>query len=103
MAFEDDPDGREPLAALDGGAEALKQGEPLSLVVLCAAGIDAALALGGVEGLRLPELHGVDGLDVVVPIEQDGAAGGVGGTLGEDERRFGTVAADEFGGETERA
>lgn len=102
LSLEDNSNGRELFATLDGGAEALKQGEPLSLVVLRAAGIDAALALGGVERLCLPKVDGVNGLDVVVPIEQDRTAGVIGGAFGQDEWGFGTVAVDELSGEAER-
>ena len=103
LALEDDADGGETLAVLDGGAETLEEGEPLALVVLRAAGVDAAVALGGLEGRGLPEVDGVDGLDVVVAVEEDGAAGGVGGTFGEDQRGLGAVAADELGGEAQGA
>ena len=103
LPLEDDADGREARAARDGRAQALQEGEPLALVVLRAAGVDAAAALGGLEGRRLPQGDGVDGLDVVVAVEQDGAGAFVGGALGQDERRGGALAADELGAEAQRA
>ena len=103
LSLEDNPSGREFFTAFDGGTEALKKGKPLPFVVLRAAGIDAALSLGGSERLRLPKVDGVNGLDVVVPIEQDRTAGVIGGAFGQDERGLGTIATNELGGEAERA
>ena len=46
--------------------------EHLALVVGGAARVDLAIAHGRLEGRRLPEIDGIHGLHVVVPVEQNG-------------------------------
>ena len=44
----------------------------LAFVIDGAAGVDVAVALGGLEGRREPFVDGVGGLDVVVAVDEDG-------------------------------
>lgn len=86
FAFNEDFDvAGEASVALDQPAEGGEEDERLTFVIAGAAGVDVVVLDDGFKGRRVPEVEGVDGLDVVVAVEEErGLAGGEEG-LGVDE------------------
>ncbi len=76
LAFEDDADVDGELAAAgdEQGLEGFDVHPHLALVVDGAAGVEIAVALGGLEGRGVPLVEGLGGLDVVVAVAEDGRA-----------------------------
>ena len=77
--------------ALDGdpGLDAFQMGEQLAFVVGGAAGVELAVAAGGLERGRRPFFQRLDRLHVVMAVNQRGAGAGHGGRLGVDHRMAG--------------
>ena len=103
LPLQDQTDGRQRLPAGNRGAQPLEQREPLAFVILRTACVDTPLTLGRFEGRRLPLSDGVDGLNVVVPIDKHRVRGAFGRTLCHDKRRLGGVAGDNLHRETQAA
>ena len=63
--------------------------------------IDAVIAFGRFKGRRLPEVDGVDGLDVIVAVKQDSAFRRFARTFGKDQGREVSLGVNQFGREAE--
>ena len=83
----------------EGFGEALDVGHELAFVVGGATTVDAAVADGGFEGGGEPLVEGFGGLDVVVAVEEDGAAAGEVFVFGDEDGVAGGLM--EVGGEAE--
>ncbi len=73
FAFEEDADVERQLAVVgEQRFESLDLRPDLALVVDGAAGVEIAVALGGLEGRREPLVERIGGLDVVVAVDEHG-------------------------------
>lgn len=82
---EEDEVDRQFAAGGEGGFDAEDVGEDLAFVVGGATGGDDAVLDVRLKGVVVPEVEGVHGLDIVVAVDEDGAAAGSVGVAGGDD------------------